>query len=108
MPIGISIRGCLLLDRSLSAVAVNPEAIQILAYPSTADCVEQIPNFLANKIRSSLVAPRKGEWGKFAKVYKSGNRRYLCRAFRLDRDDRANSRSLTLLLLERSARTRQR
>jgi DNA-binding CsgD family transcriptional regulator len=102
VPIGVSIPGFLLLDASLNAIAFNPEAIQILAYPSTPERVKQLPRFLADKIRASLVTRQNGEDLDFVKQYRSGERRYICRAFRLDCDDHGKSVALTALLLERS------
>lgn len=102
MPIGSSIPGFLLLDTSLNAIAFNAEAIHILTYPSKPERVKQIPLFLADKVRASLVTRQNVEGLEFAKLYKSGNRRYVCRAFRLDCDDHGKSRTLTALLLERS------
>ena len=102
MPIGVSIPGFLLLDASLNAIAFNAEAIQILAYPSATEQLKQIPRFLADKIRASLVTRQNGEALDFVRQYRSGKRRYICRAFRLDCDDHGNRRCLTALLLERS------
>jgi DNA-binding CsgD family transcriptional regulator len=64
--------------------------------------MKQIPRFLADKVRASLVVRQSGETSEFAKVYKSGNRRYICRAFRLNCDDHGKDRLLTAVILERT------
>lgn len=102
MPIGVSLPGFLLLDTSFNALAFNAEAVDILTYPSKPDRVKHLPLFLADKIRASLVTHQNGSGVEFAKVYKSGNRRYVCRAFRLECEEHGNNKVLTALLLERS------
>ena len=102
MPIGISRPGFLLLDMSLTAIAFNKEAVDILTYPTKPDRVKHIPLFLTDRVRASLVTRQNNDTLDFAKAYKSGNRRYLCRAFRLDCDEHGNKRACIALLLERS------
>jgi DNA-binding CsgD family transcriptional regulator len=102
VPIGVSIPGFLLLDASLNTVAYNAEAINILTYPTTRERVKQISIFLSDKIRASLVTRQNGDGLDFVKQYRSGKRRYMCRAFRLDCEDNGKSRALTAVILERS------
>jgi DNA-binding CsgD family transcriptional regulator len=102
MPIGVSLPGFLLLDATFTPIAFNLEAIQILTYPTKRERMKQIPLFLADKVRASLVVRQNGDTSEFAKVYKSGNRRYICRAFRLECDDHGKNRLFTAVILERS------
>ena len=102
MAIGIALPGFLLLDGSLTPVAFNSEAVSILAYPAKPERIKHPATFLADRVRLALVSRRtSSEDLEFAKVYKSGNRRYTCRPFRLDCNDNGNSRFWIAILLER-------
>ena len=83
MAIGNAASGFLLLDSSLNPLAYNPEAIDILSFPTKPDRIRQMQVFLADKIRSSLVHRQSQDGLDFVKAFRSGQRRYLCRAFRL-------------------------
>lgn len=91
----------LLLDSSLNPVAFNEEALQVLAFPEKIERLKYPSLFLADKVRTALVNHRDSENVTFTKIYKSGGRRYTCRAFRLDCNDHTRSRYWTALLLER-------
>jgi DNA-binding CsgD family transcriptional regulator len=101
MTIGIALPGFLLLDVSLKPIAFNSEAVRILAYPTNPERIKHTTTFLADKIRLSLLSHRTSEELEFAKLFKSGARRYTCRAFRLDCNDRGKSQFWIALLLER-------
>ena len=101
MAIGIAFPGFLLLDTSLNPIAFNSEAVRILAYPTNPERIKHPTTFLADKIRLSLLSNRTSDELDFAKHFKSGNRRYTCRAFRLDCNDRGKSHFWIALLLER-------
>lgn len=101
----------MLLDGSLNLVGFNSEAIAILSFPTKPDQIKQQAVFLADKVRSSLLANHAtGNHGNnnrgagdfnFVREYKSGKRRYICRAFRLDSGERSKSGISVALLLER-------
>lgn len=93
--------GFLLLDSSLNVVAFNQEALRVLAFPEKLERLKYPAQFLADKVRTVLVNHRDAENVTFIKIYKSGMRRYTCRAFRLDGEDHTPSRHWTALLLER-------
>jgi len=101
MAIGIALPGFLLLDGSLTPVAFNSEAVSILAYPAKTERIKHPATFLADRVRTALVSRRTSDELDFTKVYKSGNRRYTCRPFRLDCNDNGNSRFWIAILLER-------
>ena len=97
---GNSQPGFLLIDKSLSTVASNDEAIQILTYPNLPERIKRIDIFLADKIRASLVSRQSSNGLDFVKEFKSGQRRYFCRSFLVD----SNGKGIPLtaaLLLER-------
>ena len=102
MPIGLSLPGFLLLDASLNPVAFNAEALNLLAYPNKVEHIKHPSLFVADKVRSSLLNGRHSDNVEFVRLYKSGNRRYTLRAFRLECSDHSSkSRYWTALLLER-------
>jgi DNA-binding CsgD family transcriptional regulator len=101
MAIGIAAPGLLLLDMHLKPIAFNPEAIRVLAYPTKPERIESPSTFLSDKIRSALVSRPTSEELEFVKIYKSGNRRYMCRPFRLDCSDHGKTGFLIAVLLER-------
>jgi DNA-binding CsgD family transcriptional regulator len=101
MAIGIALPGFLLLDASLNPIAFNQEALAILAYPVRPELVKQPNAFMADKIRSTLVSPRNRSNLDFAMIYRSGNRHYTCRQFRLTCNDQGELLIRTALLLER-------
>jgi DNA-binding CsgD family transcriptional regulator len=101
MAIGIALPGFLLLDTSLNPIAFNSEAVRILAYPTNPERIKHTTTLLADKVRLSLLSHRTSEELEFSKLFKSGNRRYTCRAFRLDCNERGKPNFWIALLLER-------
>jgi DNA-binding CsgD family transcriptional regulator len=77
-------QGFILLDSRLRPVAYNSEAVQILSFPTKPDSIKQIPQFLGDKIRSTLVNGGSPEMPEFVRECKAGRRTYSCRAFRID------------------------
>jgi DNA-binding CsgD family transcriptional regulator len=98
--IGTSDSGFLLLDPTLNPVASNTEAAQILAFPNIPERIKKLNVFLADKIRSTLVDHQSKESLNFVKEFRSGKRRYVCRAFRLQCHDNG-MRWAVVVLLER-------
>jgi DNA-binding CsgD family transcriptional regulator len=95
----------MLLDASLNLVGYNSEAIAILSFPTKPDQIKQKSVFLADKVRSSLLSQQasgnRNHDLAFVREYKSGKRRYICRAFRLDSGERSKSGISVAVLLER-------
>lgn len=79
-----SSQGFILLDSRLRPVAYNSEAVQILSFPTKPASIKQLPQFLDNKIRSTLVNGGSPEAPEFVGECKAGRRTYSCRAFRID------------------------
>jgi DNA-binding CsgD family transcriptional regulator len=76
-----SVVGFLLLDSSLNPIFFNNEALRILSYPD--QCAEPAHSdvFLTGKIRSSLISQQPSGESPFVTEFRSGKRRYFCRAF---------------------------
>lgn len=98
----VSAPGFILLDGKLNPVAYNSEAVQILSFPTKPERIKQIPSFLSDKIRSSLLTGA-SPGPEFVREYKSGLRTYCCRAFRIDCSGDRKVPIAAALLLERHA-----
>jgi DNA-binding CsgD family transcriptional regulator len=97
-----SVVGFLLLDSSLRPVAFNAEAIRVLSYPNQLANVRPADVFLAERIRESLLNREPSRESPLVKEFRSGRRRYVCRAFSVDSDTRGASLASIAVLLERA------
>jgi len=73
--------GFLLLDSSLHPIAFNVEAIRVLSYPDRLATVRPADGFLAERIRETLLDREPSRESTLVTEFRSGRRRYLCRAF---------------------------
>src|SRR5213595_618208 len=94
--------GFLLLDPSLRPIVFNAEAIRVLSYPNDLATVRHPDVFLAGKIRESLLSRRPSRESSVVTEFRSGRRRYLCRAFLVDSDGEGLSHSRIAVLVERA------
>jgi DNA-binding CsgD family transcriptional regulator len=74
--------GLMVVDASLSVVASNAEALQILTFPERPEKIHCTDTWLANKIRAKLVE-RQSPY-RFVGEFHSAKRTYLCRSFSVD------------------------
>lgn len=102
MALGMSDPGLLLLDSNLNPVACNAQAAQILAFPNLPENIKRWQVFLSDRVRSNLVDQGTAKAQDFVREFKSGKRRYICRAFRLQYHDNGAPPSIAVLL-ERSS-----
>lgn len=93
--------GFLLLDASVSPLWFNAEAIQILSYPEQPISARHRDILLARKIRSSLIIEQGLRESRFVTEFRSGKRRYLCRALAVDPHGKGPLRPSVALLFER-------
>jgi DNA-binding CsgD family transcriptional regulator len=95
--------GVILLDSALNLIASNQDAFRILAYPTP---IHQIPRgdlFLRDKVHTTLILSRgAGMLPTFVSEFRSGERRYSCDAYVLERRSGGAGPGI-LLLLEREA-----
>jgi DNA-binding CsgD family transcriptional regulator len=98
-----SIPGFLFVSSTLSPIAYNFEAVQILTYPNAPDKMKRLDVFLTDKVRSSLVDRQSRESLVFVKEFKSGMRRYLCRTFRLDGHNNGTGPAIAITLERHSS-----
>lgn len=71
--------GLIVIDASLSVIASNSEALQILAFPDRPENIRSLDIWLANKIRSDLVQRQSAS--RVVGEFRSAKRTYLCRSF---------------------------
>src|SRR5260370_16488286 len=93
-----STTGFLLMDSSLSPISFNNEAIEILSYPEKPANVKRQGGFLNAKICSSLMSQRPSGASPFVTEFRSGKRRYFCRAFVVDSRAKDPHPSIAVLL----------
>jgi len=93
--------GFLLMDSSLRPVSFNAEAIEILSYPDKHPGLRHSDLLLAAKVRSSLVSRQARSESPFVTEFRSGRRRYFCRAFCVDSCAKDPSHASIAVLLER-------
>ncbi len=96
-----SMAGFLLTDSLLNPISFNVEAIQILSYPEKLANVARSELFLAEKIRSTLISRRLSGESPFVTEFRSGRRRYFCRAFLVDSSAKEPFQPSIAILLER-------
>jgi len=101
VPPSRSAAGFLLMDSSLNPISFNAEAIQILGYPDKMAKLKRTEVFLAEKIRSTLLSGRPLGNVPFVTEFRSGRRRYFCRAFLVDADANDPCHPCIAVLLER-------
>ncbi len=96
--------GLIVVDSSLSVVACNGEALQILTFPDPPDKIRQLDSWLANKIRTDLLGRHSPP--KCVNGYRSAKRMYFCRSFPLEvrahlGNGSGSSTGLLIVMLER-------
>jgi DNA-binding NarL/FixJ family response regulator len=102
-PASNSAVGVLLMDESLHPVWFNMEAVRILGYPQKPDSPRPLSaDALGEKIRASL--SKQSLRSPSLTELNSSRRRYLCRAFRMEPQGKANRGPRVAVLLERSPR----
>ena len=89
------------MDSSLFPTWYNAEAIEILSYADKLANLTHHDAVLAAKIRSSLVSREARGESPFVNEFRSGRRRYFCRAFFVDSHLKDASRPCVAVLLER-------
>lgn len=100
-PPASSASGFILMDSSFNPILFNAEAIQILSYPAKLSNGRHPDAFVAEKVRTSLVRSDHPGESTFVNEFRSGRRRYLCRAFVVDAPNRGPSHVSIALLLDR-------
>jgi DNA-binding NarL/FixJ family response regulator len=98
--------GLIVVDASLSVVASNAEAIQILAFPERPESIHYLDSWIANKVRSSLL--KRNAPARVVSEFHSANRTYLCRSFSLNlgknhRNGAGESAGMLVVMLERKS-----
>lgn len=93
--------GFILVDSDLEPITFNSAALQILAYPTMVDQIQQQTTFLKDKVRARLLQINGDGKMKCGKEYRSGIRRYQVRAFRCGAQEADERGRCIAILLER-------
>src|SRR5947208_6418305 len=93
--------GFLLMDSALRPVSFNAAAVEILSYPDKLANLTHSDVLLAAKIRSNLVSRQARGESPFVTEFRSGRRRYFCRAFFVNSCAKDPSYPSIAVLLER-------
>ena len=104
MHIGVARTGLVVVDRSLSVVASNVEAIHILTFPASSEKIPHLEAWLAKRIRPDSEDRRSSASHSLVKQFKSARRTYHCRSFPLYLNGNGEMPNYPafVLLLERS------
>jgi len=89
------------MDSSQRPISFNAEAIEILSYPEKLANLAHADALLAAKIRSNLRSWQPCGASPFVDEFRSGRRRYFCRAFLVDSCAEDPSHPSIAVLLER-------
>ena len=95
--------GFLLLDSAMKPVLVNPVAAHILAYPQKPEAHKNLDNYLANKVRSTLVVDEPPHGPVVVARFQSGRRTYFCRSFPVNSMTNGHAHASLAVILERGA-----
>ncbi len=96
-----SAAGFLLMDSALNLISSNVEATQILSYPNKLANLRHQERYVAGKIRSTLMSQEPLGESPFVAEFRSGRRRYFCRAFLVDSQAKDPANRSIAILLER-------
>lgn len=95
--------GLILLGDGYNPIAFNNAALQILAYPTEPNKINQPLLFVRDKVKFRLMKGNGGNDAKFVAELISGRRKYNCRVFQFNLDCSKNGSVRTALLLERQS-----
>ncbi len=93
--------GFLLMDSALNPISFNTEATQILGYPDKFANVKRADAFTTGNFCSSLISRQPGSSSPLVSEFRSGRRRYFCRAFLVDSQAKDPAHPSIAILLER-------
>jgi DNA-binding CsgD family transcriptional regulator len=95
--------GFLLLNSDLSPVIANRAAAEILSYPQKFENHKNLDDFLARRVRTSLVLGESSRVPTLVSDFQSGRRRYQCRGFRVNPLAQGGSPCSLAIILERGS-----
>lgn len=100
---GSATSGLILLGDGYNPIAFNNAALQILAYPTEPNKVNQPLLFVRDKVKFRLMKSNGGNDPKFIPELISGRRKYNCRVFQFNLDCSKNGFVQAALILERQS-----
>lgn len=98
-----SSEGFLLLNSSLRPIFVNRSAAEILSYPNKLETHKNLDDYLASRVRTSLVSDESSRAPTLVPEFRSGKRLYRCRAYRVNALAQGDSQGSLAVILERAS-----
>jgi len=89
------------MDSALNPISFNVEATQILSYPDKFANLTRADARLPGNFCSSLISRQSASTSPFVTEFRSGRRRYFCRAFLVDSQAKNPAHPSIAVLLER-------
>jgi hypothetical protein len=98
-----SSEGFLLLNANLNPIFVNRAGAEILSYPHKLDNNRNVDQYLAYRVRASLVSSESSHVPALVPEFISGRRLYLCRAYRVNALAQGDAQGSLAVILERGS-----
>lgn len=95
--------GFLLLNSDLSPIFYNRAAAEILIYPHKLETHKNLEDYLASRVRKTLVSGEASGVPKLVSDFQSGRRLYQCRAYRVGALAQGDSQCALAIILERGS-----
>lgn len=99
---GASSEGFLLLNSSMSPILFNRTAAEILSYPHKPETQQNLDQFLAGRVNSTLLS-RLSCGPALVSKFRSGRRVYRCRSYRVNALANGDSQASVAVVLERGS-----
>jgi DNA-binding CsgD family transcriptional regulator len=96
--------GFLLLDSSLSPVFVNRVAAEILSYPNQLETHKKLDDYLADRVRATLMKGGASRFPTLVSELRSGRRLYQCRSYRVNALAEEDYQGCFAIILERGSK----
>ena len=93
--------GFLILNSDLSPIIVNRAAAEILSYPHQLDNQKNLGDYLASRVRATLVSNHTSTALKVVSDFQSGRRIYQCRAYLVNALAQGDPQCALAIILER-------
>lgn len=98
-----SSEGFLILNSNLSPIIINRAAVEILCYPHQVDHHKNLDDYLALRVRTSLVSDKSSHVPKVVSDFQSGRRVYQCRAYKVNALAQGDPQCSLAIILERGS-----
>jgi DNA-binding CsgD family transcriptional regulator len=95
--------GFLLLNPNLNPLFVNRVAAEILSYPQQLETCKKLDDYLAARVRATLMTGGSSRVPTLVSEFRSGRRLYQCRSYRVNALAEEDSQGCLAIILERGS-----